>query len=266
MAETRGTWASAAGLLLLFVCVTVVGSCQRKPPEGPPAAGSAADLEQQARLAAGQVDYLANCAMCHGEWGLGDGPLAAQLQKQSGTVPAHLNDRVRRSAMGRDSLLKVIELGGAHTGRSNLMPAWGERLPRDEITRIADFVMALPELHREIPHSTLARFLESPPGVPSEGRKLFVTFCSACHGPYGKGDGRYADTLFARNHIRPRDLTDCLYFAGKTDHEVFAAISLGGGFFHKTPNMPMWSVTFTPAQIKDLVSYVRTLSRTPSHP
>jgi cytochrome c oxidase cbb3-type subunit 3 len=168
--------------------------------------------------------------------------------------------------MGRDSLIRVIELGGAHTGRSNLMPAWGERLPHVEIEEIADFVMALPELHREIPHTTLSRYLEAPPGTTAEGRKLFVTMCSACHGPYGKGDGRYADTIFVRSKVRPRDLTDSLYFAGKTDREVFAAISLGGGFFHKSPYMPIWNATLTPEQIKNLVSYIRAVSHTASRP
>jgi mono/diheme cytochrome c family protein len=263
MNGTRGVRTGTLGLVLVSI-LALAGSCQRKPAEGSAAAGSAADSLQQARLAAGQVDYLTNCAMCHGEWGLGDGPLAPQLQKESGAVPAHLNDRARRAAMGRDTLIQVIALGGAHTGRSNLMPAWGERLPREEIERIADFVMSLPELHREIPPSTLSRFLDAPPGVASEGRKLFVTMCSACHGPFGKGDGRYADTMFVRNKVRPRDLTDSLYFAAIPDREVFASISLGGGFFHKSPFMPMWSATLTPEQIKHLVTYIRALSRTAS--
>ena len=264
MKAMRGIRTGALGLVLLTL-LALAGACQRKPAGGP-AVGAAADSVQQARLAEGQVAYLANCAMCHGEWGLGDGPLAAQLQKESGAVPAHLNDRARRAAMGRDTLIQVIELGGAHTGRSNLMPAWGERLPQREIQEIADFVMALPELHREIPHATLSRYLEAPPGVAGEGRKLFVTMCSACHGPHGKGDGRYADSMFVRNKVRPRDLTDSLYFAARTDRDVFAAISLGGGFFHKSPFMPMWNATLTPEQIKNLVSYIRAVSRTASRP
>lgn len=249
------------GVMLLFI-LALAGSCQRKPAGEPPAAGTAEDSAQQVHLAAGQKVYLTNCAMCHGEWGLGDGPLAAQLQKESGAMPAHLNDRERLASLGRPAVVQVIEKGGAHTGRSNLMPAWSERLPREEIETIADFVMALPELHREIPPSTMAKYLEAPPGATAEGHKLFVTMCTSCHGPYGKGDGRYADSMFVRNKVRPRDLTDSLYFSGKTDRELFATISLGGGFFHKSPFMPIWSVSLTPEQIKDLVSYIRALSRT----
>ncbi|HET9326214.1 MAG TPA: c-type cytochrome [Candidatus Eisenbacteria bacterium] len=252
-------------LMLVFV-LALAGSCQRKPAEGPPAAGSAADSAQQARLAAGQTAYLANCAMCHGVWGLGDGPLAAQLQKESGVKPAHLNDLTHLESMGRAGVITVIEQGGAHTGRSNLMPPWGERLSTEEIEKIADFVLALPDLHPKIPPKTLAKYLQAPPGATAEGRTLYVTMCTACHGPSGKGDGPYADTMLVRNKLRPRDLTDSLYFSGKTDRELFATISLGGGYFHKSPFMPIWSVSLTPDQIKDLVSYIRALSRTTPQP
>jgi mono/diheme cytochrome c family protein len=75
-----------------------------------------------------------------------------------------------------------------------------------------------------------------------------------------------ADTLWARNRIRPRNLTDSTYFATKTDQEIFATISLGGAHFHKSGYMPMWSVSLSPAQIKDLISYIRTISHTTSKP
>ena len=256
---------SVVGAVLLVI-VALGGACQRKPAPGPPAAGTPADSAQQAHLDAGQKAYLASCAMCHGEWGMGNGPLAAQLQKESGIMPAQLNDRARLESIGRAAVVQVIERGGAHTGRSNLMPSWGERLPSEEIETIADFVMALPELHRQIPPSTMARYLEAPPGSTAEGRTLFVTLCTACHGPDGKGDGRYADSMFVRNQVRPRNLTDSLYISGKTDRELFAAISLGGGFFHKSPFMPIWSVSLSPEQIKDLVSYIRAISRTARRP
>lgn len=252
-----------AGILLLSA-LTLAGSCQPKPAEDAAAIAAAADSARQAHLAKGQTLFVANCAMCHGPWGLGDGPLAAQLQKDSGVVPAHLNDRVRLDSLGRDQLIAVIERGGAHTGRSNLMPAWAERFTAEEIGTVADFVMALPELHRDIPTSTMARYLEAPSGATAEGRRLFVTMCVGCHGASGRGDGRYADSMFVRNQIRPRDLTDSLYFSRMNDQQLFATISLGGGFFHKSPFMPVWGVTLTPEQIKDLVSYIRVLSRTAS--
>jgi mono/diheme cytochrome c family protein len=261
MNRLQGVRTGVAGVVLLGL-LGLSGACQRKPADQAPAAGTPADSARQAHLAIGQRAYLASCAMCHGPWGLGDGPLAAQLQQASGTAPAHLNDQARLTTLGRSGVVSVIEKGGSHTGRSNLMPAWGERLPSEEIEIIADFVMALPELHRAIPPSTMSKYLEAPPGATEEGRRLYVTMCVICHGPEGRGNGRYADSLFARNKIRPRDLTDSLYFVAKPDSVLFATVSLGGGYFHKSPFMPVWGATLSPEQVKDLVSYVRVLSRT----
>lgn len=261
MSERLGVRMGVVGMLMLSA-LTLAGSCQPKPADQAPVAGSAADSSARARLAEGQTVYLSNCAMCHGEWGLGDGPIAAQLEKESGAMPAHLNDRARLESLGRAAVIQVIERGGAHTGRSNLMPPWGERLSSEEIEKIADFVIALPDLHREIPPSTIAKYLEAPPGATAEGRRLFVTMCTACHGPSGKGDGPYADSMFVRNKIRPRDLTDSVHFGRLTDRELFATISLGGGFFHKSPYMPVWGVSLTPEQINHLISYIRAVSRT----
>lgn len=262
MSMRRSTYPAIFGMLLL--AVAIASACQKKPGDQAATPASVPDTVQQARIAEGQRAYLANCAMCHGEWGLGDGTVAPQLLKEAHVTVARLNHRGRLDSLGRDELTRVIERGGAHTGRSNLMPPWGERLSAEEIDRIADFVMALPEIHREIPPSTLAKYLEAPPGVSVHGRKLYVTMCAACHGPYGRGDGRYADTLWTRNQIRPRDLTDSLYFAGKSDRDLFALVSLGGGFMHMSAYMPIWGVSLSPPQIKDLVAYIRSISRTAS--
>ena len=65
-----------------------------------------------------------------------------------------------------------------------------------------------------------------------------------------------------RHQIRPRNLTDSTYFATKTDQELYATISLGGAHMGKSMYMPSWSYTFPPAQIKDLLAYVRAISHT----
>jgi mono/diheme cytochrome c family protein len=124
--------------------------------------------------------------------------------------------------------------------------------------------MTLPDQSPVTPPETIAKYLQAPPGVPEQGRRLFVFYCTACHGSFGRGDGYFADSLYARNHVRPRDLTDSLYFSHKADLELFATVSLGGGHFKKSPFMPAWTVTLAPEQIKDLVSYIRALSHTPS--
>jgi len=253
------------GSSLAAVCGVVVFllSCEPKKEAAQPASTSPPPPVYNER---GQQAYLAHCAMCHGPWGEGDGTLAVELVKQAGTRPAQLNDVARLAELGRPQVVRIITLGGGKTHRSNLMPPWGSRIPAAVIGDIADFVMALPSLKPGVPRATIAKYLEAPPGTPAEGRRLFVYHCTMCHGAYGKGDGLVADTLWARNHIRPRNLTDSVYFAKKTDQELFTTVSLGGPYTGHSSVMPGWSVNFTPGQIKDVVSYVREISRTTSRP
>ena len=267
MKERLGVRLAVGGLLGTGLLVFGL-SCEKKAAPGTqPSAISTPDSTTQSRPnQRGQEAYLASCAMCHGQFGEGDGPMAEQLQKQAGVAPARLNDRTLAERLGHRGIVQVIARGGAHTGRSNLMPPWGERFNASLIDDIADFVLELPDLKPGVPRATIENYLRAPPGAPAAGRELFVFYCTACHGPQGKGDGIFADSLWARNHIRPRNLTDSLYFSTKTDRDLFAVISLGGGHMGKSVYMPAWTVSLTPAQVKDVLSYVRVTSRTAPMP
>jgi len=244
----------AATLVLLSV-LPFLASCARKSE-------TVATAEQLQR---GQEAFLAYCAVCHGDRGAGDGEMAAPL-RESGVMVAHLDDEARARQLGRDAVRKVIAEGGAHTGRSNLMPGWGERLEATTIDNILEYVLTLPGSRPGVTEATLQKYLEAPPGAPAEGRRVYLHYCSACHGPYGKGDGPYAEALRQQHNIRPRDLTDSTYIGRKTDQDLFAIISLGGGHMGKSAFMPAWTVSLSPAQIKDVVSYVREISRSAPQP
>ncbi len=226
------------------------------------AASSSAD-----KLARGERAYLGYCAMCHGDNGAGDGPLAADLTKQAAATPLRLDDAARLKTLGPAGLRKVISEGGAHTGRSNMMPAWGGRLGAKVIDEIASFIETLPDRKETgVPAATLEKYMAAPKGSSEEGRRLFVYYCTACHGPYGRGDGFNADTLRVRHNVRPRNLTDKAYLEKRTDRALYAVIALGGGHQGKSNFMPAWTYTLQPAQIKSLVAYIRAISGTPSQP
>jgi mono/diheme cytochrome c family protein len=243
-----------AASLVTLAPLSFLASCQKKS-----ATPASADQLQR-----GQEAFLAYCAMCHGDQGGGDGELAATLS-QSGVVVARLDD-ARIEKLGWEGVRKVIAEGGAHTGRSNLMPAWGERLGEALTNDVAEYVMSLPGRRPGASEATLQKYLEAPAGVPAEGRRTYLHYCSACHGSYGRGDGTYAMALRLQHNIRPRDLTDSSYIAPKSDQELFTIISLGGGHMGKSPFMPAWTVSLSPEQIKDLVSYVRVISHTAPQP
>jgi mono/diheme cytochrome c family protein len=218
------------------------------------------------RLDSGQRTFLSSCAMCHGTGGAGDGPLAEALAKEGGAIPARLNDAARLAQLGRAGVHRVIVNGGGHTSRSNLMPAWGERLEPKLADDVTDFVMSLPQRSPGVPPATLEKYLKAPPGVAAEGRNLFVYYCSGCHGMQGRGDGTYARELRSRHKVWPRNLTQTSYFKTRTDQDLYVAVALGGTHKSKMTFMPAWTVTLTPEQIKHLVAYVRVLSGTPSRP
>jgi cbb3-type cytochrome c oxidase subunit III len=260
---------AAIGVLTLGI-VAAIQSCQPKTqePARPHTTSPSADSAVAAAttLDRGRMAYLGYCGMCHGAYGAGDGPMSGDLVKQGARGPAVLNNKARLTQLGREGLIDVISKGGGHTGRSNLMPPWGETLDRQMIGEIADYVLSLPDFKPGPTAEVIQQYLAAPAGVPAQGRELFVFHCTACHGPYGKGDGTFADTLWVRHQIRPRNLTDTAYLSQKTDQELFAAISLGGGHMGKSMFMPAWNYTFQPAQIKDLIAYVRSISNTKSKP
>ena len=243
-----------AASLALVAPFSILASCGKQP-------GTTASAEQIQR---GHEAYLAYCAVCHGDRGAGDGEMAEML-RGTGIMVARLDDRARTNPGAQDELRRVIAEGGAHTKRSNLMPGWSEKLEAPVIDDIVAFLLTLPGGKPGAGAATMQKYLEAPAGAPADGRRVYLHYCSACHGPYGRGDGPYAAALRQQHNIRPRDLTDSTYVGRKTDEELFAVISLGGGHMGKSPYMPAWTVTLTPEQVKDVVSYVRVIGQ-PANP
>ncbi len=94
----------------------------------------------------------------------------------------------------------------------------------------------------------------SAPGGPDfmvQGKKLYDTYCTLCHGADAKGKG----TLGAAYPLPVPDLTTAAYRARK-DGFYFAQISLGGG------NMPAYGHATSPHERWWIISYLRTLQGT----
>ena len=263
----------AVAVLLTAISLALLASCQPKPDAGSTPAMTHADSLKvaqdssrtaEAALRGGRA-FLAHCAMCHGNGGNGDGDAAPAIKKEGVTV-ARLNDAEMMDRLTRAQVVDVITKGGGHTNRSDIMPAWAEKLDPQMISDIADYVMLLRTANPAVPRATLAAYLQSPEGVPADGRELFVHHCVACHGDAGKGDGPYGLRLIKDHNVHPRDLTDTAYIGSRSDKDLFAVIALGGGHFKKAVFMPAWTVTLTPPQIKSIIAYVRSISNTPSKP
>ncbi len=92
-----------------------------------PTPNSAATIES------GRATFLANCAICHGPRGLGDGPQAFLLNPR----PVNLQLHVPQHADGE--VLYWISEGVAGTG----MPAWKETLDETKRWEIVRYLRAL---------------------------------------------------------------------------------------------------------------------------
>lgn len=101
----------------------------------------------------------------------------------------------------------------------------------------------------------LALTLKARAADVEEGKKVYMQFCSSCHGQSGKGDGPAAAAL----NPKPRDHTDREYMSKLSDEQLFKVIKEGGASIGKSPLMPPWGPSLKDDQIKDVIAYVRTL-------
>ena len=90
----------------------------------------------------------------------------------------------------------------------------------------------------------------------AEGKKLYLGNCSSCHGDNGKGDGIAARSL----PNKPADHTNGAVMNGLADKWLIDVISKGGGAVGKSNFMPAWGGALDDNQIRDIVSYIRTLA------
>lgn len=96
---------------------------------------------------------------------------------------------------------------------------------------------------------------QSPRSQSPDPRRLYVKWCSTCHGPTGSGDGPNAPYL----PVAPATHRDAIAMGRRPDDSLYDAIAGGGAIMGKSPRMPAFAGTLTPAEIRSLVAYIRTL-------
>jgi mono/diheme cytochrome c family protein len=83
-------------------------------------------------------------------------------------------------------------------------------------------------------------------------KDIYAQKCVSCHGTSGKGDGPAGKFL----KPPPQDFAKTL--KGKTDAWIAKAIQEGGPAVKLAPTMPAYK-DLTPAQVKELVEYIKKL-------
>ena len=93
----------------------------------------------------------------------------------------------------------------------------------------------------------------------AEGRKLYLTYCSSCHGDKGKGDGPAASSL----PVKPADHTNGAVMNQFPDKFLTEIISKGGSAVGKSALMPAWGSQIKDKQLRDVVAYIRSIADPP---
>ena len=88
----------------------------------------------------GAATFASFCATCHGPAGKGDGPAAIALDPK----PADLSAADFWTSRTDEGVKKVIVEGGAASGLSPVMPAWGASLSEAQIDEVLAFLKTLP--------------------------------------------------------------------------------------------------------------------------
>lgn len=88
-------------------------------------------------------------------------------------------------------------------------------------------------------------------------RLNYLTYCAACHGEQGKGDGFNARFL----PVRPTAHADASMMEKRPDDTLFDGVHSGGYILNKSRMMPAWGQSLSTPEIKDLVAFMRTLCR-----
>jgi cytochrome c6 len=93
----------------------------------------------------------------------------------------------------------------------------------------------------------------------AEGHKLYLTYCSSCHGDKGRGDGAAGKAL----PVKPADHTDGQVMSSFSDEFLMTIISKGGVAVGKSSFMPAWGGVLKDNQLQDLLAYLRSISNPP---
>ncbi len=193
------------------------------------ALGSDGALELPSRavsIASGQRLYAANCASCHGERGLGDGPASAGMTP----APPGIGSAVEMHDVSPALMYRVVTVGIAGTP----MISWSGALTSDERWDIVAYLTSL----------------RATPAQAREGEGLFLQQCSSCDRATGSADGAVSSALTRL----PPELDSFAWQAARSDAQLAEAIRLG------LPGTAMPPKGLTAPELDAMVAYVRTLS------
>src|SRR6267378_4643733 len=176
-------------------------------------------------------------------------PVLSKRQVILGLPPGGVKERSPRVALASTCSVAIYSLPHRRLMR-HVASTQGDE---DMVWRYATLVgLALLALTLLVAHAVTAQ--NSSAGNASKGRDVFLRYCAGCHGEDGRGEAK----TFRPNvgNLAVRQLMDEL-----SDDYLFTVIQRGGAAVGKNAAMPAWNAQLRDDEIRDVVAFVRTLSR-----
>lgn len=211
--------------------------------------GGQAASEADPSVTIGAQTYLQRCALCHGSFGMGEGPLPLALKNYPRT---NLLDP--RYPTDEASLRQQIIWGGSKGDMNPLSPPWGNELTWTQMESTIQFIQ---QLRADTGQSValLKRLnAEQTPVDIETGRNIYQGRCAICHGKTGKGDGRMAKII---KNPPPFNLT----LSRAPDSYLHEFISKGGEAMGRSYRMPPWGEELSKPELESVIGYIKTLRK-----
>ncbi len=176
--------------------------------------------------ARGEAIYLAKCQPCHGDTGLGNGPLATQMPV---SVPA-VGLRDISSQFSPADWFTLVSQGDLQRG----MPPF-QSLSNQERWDVLAYIYSMSLTGDEL----------------QRGEAVYIQNCAACHGSEGRGDGPRAAGL----NPAPKNIADPRYISLVTDTALYRSVA--GGY---PPGMQAFSGQLSDSDIWAVVAYLRSMN------
>lgn len=205
------------------------------------AGASAARTQPRVDLKRGEQVYKTLCWTCHGNYGRGDGPAAQYLAH---TPPDFTDPRILGQKSDQQLLTDLLDGKGQGAANHRTMII-GEVVKKEALRDTIAYIRTLSVPGKRV--SILA------------GKDIYNTFCWACHGAKGDGQGPAAKNLVG---VKPRDFTSKDFIIEGREEEVHKTIFDGAAkAFHGSPYMPEWKTALSHQQMLDVIEYLKTFKK-----
>lgn len=187
-------------------------------------------------LSDGESLYRQHCTVCHGQDGRPDTAAGRLLFPR----PRAFSDPVEMARVSFDQMYSAIRDGRPGTA----MAPWSVVLTEAQIGFVIDYIRAfVPDSARSAPYEASLEL----------GRRLYRRGCVVCHGDSGRADTQAARML----DPPPTDFGDPVVMARVDDGRMYRGITKG------VPGTAMssWEHAMVPAEVIDIMRYIRTLEQ-----